>query len=221
VILVGLAGGLGSGKSTVGKALAARGAVVIDADLVARDVVAPGSAGEEAVLDHFGTGVQRPDGHLDRAALAAIVFADSTERLALEAITHPLIRAEIDTRVASFAAKEPDGAARTTATPLVVVIELPLLDRRRQQEYRFDVVVVVDAPEDVAVQRAVRRGMSEADARARLAAQPAAAERLALADRDLVNDGDLEHLERAVDELWAWLVVQPSSPAGQASGHGA
>jgi dephospho-CoA kinase len=217
VIRIALAGGLGSGKSTVGKALAGRGAVVIDADQVARDVVAPGSLGERAVLDRFGPGVERPDGHLDRAALAGIVFANATERLALEAITHPLIREEIDRRLANLDAGQADRAATPSGAPGVVVIEVPLLDRRRQGEYGFDVVVVVDAPEDVAVQRSVRRGMSEPDARARMAAQPTAAERLALADRVLANDGDLQQLERAVDDLWAWLVAQSSSTDANAT----
>ncbi|HXW79890.1 MAG TPA: dephospho-CoA kinase, partial [Acidimicrobiales bacterium] len=180
--------------------------VVIDADQVARDVVAPGSAGERAVLERFGPGVRGPDGHLDRAALASIVFADATERLALEAITHPLIRGEIDRRLANF-----EASAGGAEPPGVAVVELPLLDRRRQREYSFDVVVVIDAPEEVAVQRSVRRGMSEQDARARLAAQPTPAQRLALADRALVNDGDLEQLEKAVDDLWEWLVARGST----------
>ena len=189
---------------------------MIDADQVAREVVAPGSPGERAVLERFGPTVTGPDGHIDRAALASVVFADPTERLALEAITHPLIREEIARRLAKLdeearAGKQdrgPEGAggSQSLATPKIVVIELPLLDRHRQRDYSFDVVVVVDAPEEVAVQRSVTRGMSEQDARARIAAQPAATERLALADRVLVNDGDLEQLEALIDDLWAWLV---------------
>jgi dephospho-CoA kinase len=206
VIRVALSGGLGSGKSTVGKALAVRGAVVIDADQVARDVVAPGSAGERAVLERFGPGAEAPDGHIDRAALAGIVFADADERLALEAITHPLIRDEIDRRLANLGA-----SAGTAQPPAVAVVELPLLDQGRQRGYRFDVVVVVDAPEEVAVQRSVKRGMSERDARARLAAQPTQAERLVLADQVLTNNGDLEQLEKAVDDLWEWLVARASA----------
>jgi len=189
---VGLTGGLGSGKSTVGRALAARGAAVIDADQVARRVIEPGSAGEQAVLAHFGAGVTGPDGHIDRRALAAIVFADPGERRALEAITHPLVHEEIVSELAALQAP-------------VVVIELPLLAAGRRPPYDLDLVVVVDTPEELAVSRAVRRGMTEPDVRARMAAQPTAAERRAAADWLLVNDGDEAKLEAAVDDLWARL----------------
>lgn len=199
VLRVGLTGALGAGKSTVGKAMAARGAAVIDADQIARDVTAPGSPGERALLEHFGdratarAGPAGQPGQLDRKALADIVFSDAAERLALEAITHPLIRAEVLRRL-DLAHNE------------VAVIEIPLLDRRRKLDYGLDVVVLIDAPENVAVQRAVARGMTETGARARIAAQPSGAERRLLADRVLVNDGGLDELESAVDELWAWLV---------------
>jgi len=205
VLRVGLTGGLGAGKSTVGKALAARGAAVIDADQVARDVTAPGSPGERALLEHFGdratarSGPAGQTGQLDRKTLADIVFSDANERLALEAITHPLIRAEVMRRVA-LAHKE------------VVVIEIPLLDASRKVDYGLDVVVLVDAPENVAVQRAVARGITETGARARMAAQPSGAERRLLADRVLANDGSLEKLESAVDELWGWLVTVERRP---------
>ncbi len=189
---VALTGGLGSGKSTVGKALAARGATVIDADQVARRVIEPGSAGEQAVLAHFGPGVSGPDGHLDRTALAAIVFADPGERLALEAITHPLVHEEIARELSS--ARSP-----------VVVLELPLFGGSRRPEYDLDAVVLVSTPEDLAIKRAVARGMTEHDVRARLAAQPTDADRRAGADWILANDGDEAQLERAVDELWEWL----------------
>jgi dephospho-CoA kinase len=199
VLRVGLTGGLGAGKSTVGKALAARGAAVIDADQVAHDLTAPGSPGERAVLEHFGDRAAALSGQadqtrrLDRKTLADIVFSDASERLALEAITHPLIRAEVLRRIA-LAANE------------VVVIEIPLLDERRRVDYDLDLVVLVDAPEDVAVNRAVARGMTETGARARMAAQPSSTERRLLAERVLLNDGGLDDLEGAVDELWGWLV---------------
>jgi dephospho-CoA kinase len=189
---VGLTGGLGSGKSTVGKALALRGAAVIDADEVARQVIGPGSAGEQAVLDRFGTGVKGADGHINRQALAAVVFADPDERLALEAITHPLVHEEIANELASLQAP-------------VVVIELPLLTAGRRQEYDLDFVVLVDTPLELAVSRAVSRGMSEHDARARIAAQPTDLQRRAAADWVLVNDGDQAQLQSAVDDLWARL----------------
>jgi dephospho-CoA kinase len=207
VLRVGLTGTLGAGKSTVGKALAARGAIVIDADQVARDVTAQGSPGERAVLEHFGdraTAGSSPAGeppHLDRNRLADIVFADTSERLALEAITHPLIRTEVLRRVALAPAE-------------VVVIEIPLLDKSRRFDYGLDVVVLIDAPEQVAVQRAVARGLTETGARARMAAQPSGAVRRLLADRVLVNDGSLEDLEGAVDKLWGWLVGKVPHPSG-------
>jgi dephospho-CoA kinase len=197
VLLVGLSGSLGSGKSTVGRALAARGAAVIDADQVARDVLAPGGAGAQAVLEHFGPGVRRPDGSIDRQALAEVVFADPDQRAALEAITHPLVNQEVRRRVAEL------GDA-------VIVVEMPLLDARRRDQYGFDVVVLVETPPDIAVRRAAGRGMTEDDARARMAAQPTALQRRQVADRTLVNEGTRAELEGAVDVLWAWLRTQSS-----------
>jgi dephospho-CoA kinase len=225
VLCVGLTGGIGTGKSTVGRALAGLGATVIDADQVAREVIAPGSPGERAVLERFGPGVAGPDGHIDRGALAGVVFADPAERLALEAITHPLIRQELTRRVASLRSQsaslrrqsenpgtgaEAGGSGSptppdTTGTAQVVVIEIPLLDKNTRNMYGLDVVVLVEAPVEVALARSVQRGMSEADARARMAAQPTDAERRSLADRALVNDGDRAHLEAAVNDLWDWL----------------
>jgi dephospho-CoA kinase len=227
VLCVGLTGGIGAGKSTVGRALANRGATVIDADQVAREVIAPGSPGERAVLERFGPGVAGPDGHIDRGALAGVVFADPAERLALEAITHPLIRQELTRRVASLSLQDASlrrqsaslrprdaslrtqrggpAAPGTAGTGQVVVIELPLLDKDSRTTYHLDVVVLVEAPVEVALARSVQRGMSEADARARMAAQPTNAERRSVADRALVNDGDRAHLEAAVDDLWDWL----------------
>ena len=208
---VGLTGGLGAGKSTVGKALAARGAAVIDADQVARKVIEPGSAGERAVLERFGPAVKGPDGHLDRQALAAVVFADAPERLALEAITHPLVHEEIARELASSPAE-------------VVVIELPLLTAGGRQQYGLDFVVLVDTPEELAVRRAVGRGMTEQDVRARMAAQPSSRERRAASDWVLVNDGDQAQLEAAVDDLWALAnrneqLVLPTAAARRALAH--
>ncbi len=198
---VGLIGGLGSGKTTVGRALAAKGAAVIDADHVARRVIEPGSAGERAVLARFGPGVSGPDGHIDRKALAAVVFADPEERLALEAITHPLVYEEMARELASV--RSP-----------VVVLELPLFGGSGRPQYDLDAVVLVATPEELAVKRAVARGMTERDVRARLAAQPTDAERRAGADWVLANDGDVAQLERAVDELWEWLEARPRRPSG-------
>jgi dephospho-CoA kinase len=195
VLLVGLSGSLGSGKSTVGRALAARGAAVIDADRVARDVLAPGSPGAQAVLERFGPGIRAPDGSIDRAALAAVVFADPAQRVVLEAISHPLVHKEVSRRVDDL------GDA-------IIVVEIPLLDAARRDQYGLDVVVLVEVQPDIAVRRAVGRGMAEGDARARIAAQPSAAQRRQVADRILGNDGTRADLEAAVDELWDWLQAQ-------------
>ena len=192
---------------------------MIDADQVARDVTAPGSAGERAVLDRFGEGATARSGpsgetgQLDRKRLADIVFSDAAERLALEAITHPLIRAEVLRRVA-LVDSEALAHDEASAHNQVVVIEVPLLDDQRKLDYGLDVVILIDAPEDVAVERAVGRGLTTTAARARMAAQPSGAQRRLLADRALVNDGDLEDLEIAVDELWSWLLTKTPHGSG-------
>ncbi|HMK96681.1 MAG TPA: dephospho-CoA kinase [Acidimicrobiales bacterium] len=214
VLVVALTGALGAGKSTVGRALASRGAVVIDADEVAREVIAPGSPGERAVLERWGeagAGPSGTEGGLDRRALARLVFSSTPDRLELEAITHPLIRQEISARVADA------GAAGTR----FVVIELPLLDATRRRQYEVDLVVLIDAPTDQAVSRAVHRGLPENEARARIAAQPSEAERRALADIVVTNASDLNQLEKQVAGLWEWLQERlgPARPrAGPADG---
>jgi dephospho-CoA kinase len=181
--------------------LAARGAAVIDTDHVAREVLAPGSAGERAVLERFGPLVASPSGHLDRRALADLVFRSHEDRLALEAITHPLIRSIVDTKLDALAA----------AGRAVAVVQIPLLDRDRRQQYCLDVVVLVDAPEEVALRRAALRGLSESDAKARMAAQPSDEERRSAADWVLPNSATLEELEARVDELWSWLLERSAS----------
>ena len=187
---VGLTGGIGSGKSEVTRLLAARGAVVVDSDLLAREAVAPGTPGLAAVVDEFGTGVLAPDGSLDRPALGRLVFADPRRRAALEAIVHPDVRR----RSAEIAHAAPPGA--------VVVHDVPLLVEKDLQRL-YDLVVVVDADEDEQVRRLVgRRGMSEADARARVAAQASRERRLAAADLIVANDGDLAALRDRVSTLW-------------------
>jgi dephospho-CoA kinase len=170
--------------------------VVIDADQVARHVLAPGSPGERAVLAHFGPTVVGPHQDVDRAALARLVFSSPVDRRALEAITHPLIRDEVTKGI----------AAARAAGAQVVVVELPLLDGARRRQYALDVAVLVDAPEAVAVRRAVERGMPEADVRARMAAQPSPEERGAATDRVLTNDGGPTDLDDQVAGLWEWLL---------------
>jgi dephospho-CoA kinase len=191
VILVGVTGGIGSGKSTVARMLEEHGAVVIDADELARRAVAPGSAGLAQILETFGGHVRTPDGSLDREALAAVVFADPEKRRALEAITHP--------EVARLFA---EATARYRDMDAVVVYDVPLLVENRL-EAMFDAVVVVTAPEDVRVARLrADRGMSQNAARERIASQATDAERARVATFTLENDGSMETLRADVGRLW-------------------
>ncbi|KQP26372.1 MULTISPECIES: dephospho-CoA kinase [unclassified Aeromicrobium] len=190
---VGLTGGIGSGKSTVSARLSELGAVVVDYDLLAREAVEPGSTALAAIGARFGDDVIAPDGTLDRPALGSVVFADEQARRDLEAITHPAIRELAAARVAQAPAES------------VVVHDHPLLVEMGMAG-QCDTVVVVDVPTDVQVERLVeQRGMTEADARARLAAQTSREERLAVADEVLDNSGTREQLLDAVDALWERL----------------
>ncbi len=198
MLLVGLTGGVGAGKSTVARRLAALGAVVVDADALAREVVAPGTEGLAAVAAEFGRGVLAPDGALDRAALAAVVFADPGRRRALEAITHPRIAARTQELVAVAAARDPTA---------VVVHDVPLLVELGRGD-RYHLVVVVHAPEEERVRRLVaERGTAEGDARARVAAQADDAARRAAADVVLDNIRGADELLAAVDVLWRERLV--------------
>lgn len=196
--LIGLTGGIGSGKSTVARLFAERGAVVVDADRVAREVVEPGEDALARIVERFGDDVLTPEGGLDRAAMAAIVFADAEARAALEAITHPAIRDRIAERVAAVAElEEADGRER------VVVVDHPLLVESGVGAW-FGTVVVVEAPEEVRVQRLVdARGMDEADARARMATQADDATRRAVATHVIDNAGPTEELAAQVDAILA------------------
>ena len=186
---VGLTGGVASGKSTVSALLAELGAVVVDADLLAREVVAPGTDGLAEVVAAFGPDVLTDGGALDRPRLGALVFADEGRRRELEAIIHPRVRA----RGAELEAAAPAGA--------VVVHDIPLLVETGQAG-AFDAVVVVDVPEEVQVDRMVReRGMSPDDARARIAAQADREDRLAAATHVIDNTGSLDDLRRRVVEV--------------------
>ena len=196
---VAVTGGIGSGKSAVSARLAARGAVVVDADAIAREVVEKGTPGLDAVVAEFGPGVLLDDGSLDRAGMAAIVFADADRRRALEAIVHPLVAQ----RSAQLLAAAPSGA--------VVVYDVPLLAETlrttRADGHGFDAVVVVTAPREVRVARLVGRGLPAADAEARIDAQTSDDERLAIADHVVDNSGTLDDLDAAVDAVWAALTA--------------
>ena len=195
VLLVGLTGGIGSGKSTVAAMLAARGAVVIDADQIARDLAAPGGACYQPMVDRFGLDVVLPDGTIDRAKVAAVVFKDPQALADLNAITHPRIREELGRRVLEQA-----------TTDRIVIMDVPLLAETTRKDWGLAAVVVVDAPIEVAVERLVaQRGMTEDDGRARVASQASREERLALADFVVNNGGTRDELEAEVDRAWVWL----------------
>lgn len=192
---VAVTGGIGAGKSTVSRLLEGHGATVVDADAIAREVVAPGTPGLAAVAGAFGPSVLTADGALDRAALGAVVFADPDARRRLEAITHPLVQ-EL-------------SAARLGAVPAgeVAVYDVPLLAEAGGRR-GFDVVVVVQAPAEVRVTRLVARGLTAEDARRRIAVQSSDAERAALADVVVDNDGDRAALAARVADLWSTLAAR-------------
>ncbi len=197
MILVGLTGGIGSGKSTVSTRLAAHGAVVIDADAITRQLQEPGQPVLLAIVERFGGGVLDDAGRLDRPALAAIVFNDPEALKDLNQIVHPAVGLETARRIAA----EQD-------TDHVVVLDVPLLVETGRRG--LAAVVVVDVPTEVAIERLVRqRGMSEPDARARIAAQASREERLAKADIVIDNSGDRKALEARVDEVWSQLRSLP------------
>ncbi|MEV6412924.1 dephospho-CoA kinase [Kribbella sp. NPDC051718] len=193
MLRVGLTGGIGSGKSSVSARLAARGAVVIDSDLLAREVVARGTDGLAEVVEVFGD-VLTADGDLDRPAVGRIVFGDEVARRKLEAIIHPRVRA----RAAEIESSAPADA--------VVVHDIPLLVETGQGG-NFDLVLVVDVPQEVQVERLTRdRGMTEEEAKARIASQATREQRLAVADLVVDNAGSLEQLDARIAELWPGLL---------------
>jgi dephospho-CoA kinase len=193
VLRVGLTGGIGAGKSEVSRRLAAQGAVVIDADLIAREVVEPGTEGLAEVVGAFGDQVLRPDGELDRGRLGDLVFADPELRGKLNAIIHP----RVARRMAELERAAGPGA--------IVVHDVPLI-AENDRAGAYDVVVVVDAPPKAQAERLVRRrGMTREQARARMAAQASREQRLAIADIVIDNSGSLTELDRQVGDLWAQL----------------
>lgn len=197
MLLVGLTGGIGSGKSTVSAMLAERGAVIVDADQIARDLQAPGSPVLAAMAERFGDHILRSDGSLDRAAVPAVVFGDSDDAKHalrdLNAITHPAIQREITRQI-----------ELQSGTDRIVVLDFPLLGENPRDDIAATIVVDVDP--DVAVYRLVTfRGMNDVDARNRIASQMRRDERLARATHVVDNSGDLDHLRRRVDLLWSEL----------------
>ena len=197
MLLVGLTGGIGSGKSTAARMLKERGAVVFDADVLAREAVAPGTEGHRAVVERFGADVLAPGGELDREAVASVVFADPAARRDLEAIVHPEVRR-------LFA----EGSEAYGETDRVVVLSAPLLVETGMHS-AFDVLVVVAAPVEVQIERLMRgRGMSEEAIRARIDAQAPLDDKAAVADILLDNEGAPEDLERQIDRIWDDLIAR-------------
>jgi dephospho-CoA kinase len=197
VLLVGLTGGIGSGKSTVARLLERRGAAVIDADQLAREAVAKGTPGFRLVVEAFGPDVVTPDGDLDRAALAARIFSDPVQKATLEAIVHPEVARRFEDRVAEHRASD---RVVVYVTPLLV--ELGLAPA-------FDVVVVVTASPHLRVSRvASDRGLTPDEVRRRMAAQATDDRRVEVADFLIDNDGSLGDLVPQVDRLWGDLVAR-------------
>ena len=197
MIAVGLTGGIGSGKSAVAALLVARGAVLIDADELAREAVKPGTDGLGDIVKCFGEEVLTGSGELDRPKLAAIVFADPAARRQLDGIVHPRVGALMGERLAALA-----------ATDQVVVLDIPLLvEAGGRNRYEMAGVLVVDTPVETALERLIAiRGMSREDAEARVAAQASRTDRLRQADYVILNVGTLEELALMVDRAWNWMV---------------
>ncbi|MFE5974686.1 dephospho-CoA kinase [Streptomyces sp. NPDC056460] len=199
MLKVGLTGGIGAGKSEVSRLLVSYGAVLIDADRIAREVVEPGTPGLAAVVEAFGAGVLTAEGTLDRPKLGSIVFADADRLAALNAIVHPLVGAR---------SAELESRARTGD---VVVHDVPLLTENGLAPL-YDLVVVVDASPETQLDRLVRlRGMAESEARARMSAQATRAQRLDVADLVIDNDGPLDALEPQVRKVWDELERRASA----------
>jgi dephospho-CoA kinase len=210
VLLVGLTGGIGAGKTTVAGLLADRGATVIDADRIARLVVEPGGPAYQPLIDRFGGDIVCPDGTLDRAAIASRAFADPAALQDLNAITHPAIRDRMVRCVASYAESD-----------RVVVLDIPLLTAQTRDAFGLAGVIVVDAPVEVAVDRLVhQRGLDEDDARARVAAQISREARQRLADVVVDNSGTPDDLRASFEQAWAWITDRraPTEPSPNGAG---
>lgn len=197
MILVGLTGGIGAGKSTVSAMLAQRGAIIVDADQIARDLQAPGSSVLDAMADRFGRHIIGDDGVLDRAAVAKIVFNDEAALKDLNGIVHPAMQSEIQRQI-----------DEQRSTDRVVVLDFPLLGENPRKG--LSATIVVDIPVDVAVQRLVdQRGMDHDDARARINSQLSREQRLSTATHVVDNGSDRDSLTVQVDALWEQLLTLP------------
>jgi dephospho-CoA kinase len=203
MIVVGLTGGIGSGKSTVSALLAQRGAVIVDADVITREVQQPGQPVLAAIAERFGASVLTADGHLDRQRLADIVFNDGDALRALNKIVHPAVADEIGRRIDSQ--REFDEVRGGDA---IVVLDIPLL--KQDGRYPIAGILVVDTPIEVAIDRLVRfRGLREDDARARVGRQISREDRLAMADFVIDNGGDAAALPDQLDAAWTWIATLP------------
>ncbi len=191
--IVGLTGGIGSGKSSVLAMLAKRGAIVIDADAIVHELQEPGTEVFQKMVDTFGDEIVRQDGRLDRPKVAALVFSDEAKRKQLNEIVHPAVGVVVAERLAN-------------ADDAIVVIDVPLMaESPPRPERGYRAVIVVDASPEIQLARLIERGMDEDDAKARMAAQAKREERLELADHVIDNNGDIGDLERQVDTVWAKL----------------
>jgi len=210
VLVIGLTGGIGSGKSTVAALLAERGATVIDVDALGREVIAPGGRAEGQVIVEFGPEITDAEGHIDRAGLARVVFGQPEALTRLTAISHPAINAELADRLDAVRGDE-CSAESVVVLDMAILVESTL--GRGDPEHSYTKVVVVEAPPDLRVRRAVARGMEADDVRARIASQATDDERRAVADAVITNDGDLATLAERVDELWRLVLSWVSTPS--------
>ena len=201
MLVVGLTGGIGAGKSTAAARFAKLGAAVIDLDAIGREVLAPGGRAEQGVIDAFGPGITDDNGYIDRAKVAAEVFGRPDRLAALETVSHPAINAELDLQLQELAES---GEVQVVVLDMAVLTESRLgqLDSGRG----YTQVVVVEAPEAVRLPRLLERGLTEEQARARMASQATDDRRRAVADHVIVNDGSPEELVAAVDAVWAALI---------------
>jgi dephospho-CoA kinase len=208
MLTVGLTGGIGSGKSTVAELLVALGAKLVDADVIAREVVAPGGPAYQGLIDRFGPGIVDAGGAIDRPRVAELVFGDPQALADLNAITHPAIGVEMIARKDRYA-----------GTDEIVVLDIPLLRAVHRELLDLAAVVVVDIPTELALERLISlRGMDRADAEARIGSQSDRASRLAGADLVIDNSSDHDHLEAEVERVWTALLQlrgqHPKTPAG-------